>query len=611
MSASKLFSVPVAGRSSESVHSGWIKRTFTTNRVSVDVSNGSWLPVVAKPDPSAFTLSAKWTSKRSVPQGIRASQVGTPLRTKVKLAAHTMEEIKEPEHCIVDPNHPGRGAWDIITLVLVVYDVIMMPLMFFELETHAFMDVASWVTRLFWTTDIPLTFWSGFVTRTGHVERNRGVIARQYLRTWFVIDLLIVVLDWIEVIIEAILSGHGVKMGRLGRLTRTFRMIRMLRLLRLAKINQIIAMLTEQCSSERLRVGISIFKYLTLMMISGHVLACLWYSTGSADAAVGWAAESECEVHSKSYCYVISLRWSLAQFGGGMDEFSPSTLSEHVFAVFAYLLAFWFGAALVSTLTSLITQLVIDGSDQNRQLGLLCRYLEQNKISKKLALRLTRNAKHVLTERRKMIHEDFVDIMQLVTEPLRMELRFEIYGPVVSAHPFFALYISACPYVTKRICHRAMSMMLVATGDLIFDAGEIPTNPRMYLVNNASLSYRHIGSDCSREVLLGSWVSEAVLWMAWTHRGVLCATKDCCLYTLDASEFQDIASHFEYSAEFDPNIYAEHFAGYLNSIDQQDVSDVMLSPEIRDFLVETPMSMGSIAKDGDSHRWVFGSVRIQ
>merc|ERR1719401_2919629 len=160
----------------------------------------------------------------------------------------------------------------------------------------------------------------------------------------------------------------------------------------------------EQVSSEKVRVGISIGKYLMLMVISGHVLACLWYSVeaeAGSDDMHGWAAEA-CIDNNKLYCYVVALRWSLAQFGGGMDEFAPTTFSEHAFAVFAYLLAFWFGAVLMSTLTSLITQLVIDGSEQNRQLALLCRYLEQNKISKKLALRLTRNAKHVLRERRKM-----------------------------------------------------------------------------------------------------------------------------------------------------------------------------------------------------------------
>merc|ERR1712113_39607 len=182
-----------------------------------------------------------------------------------------------------------------------------------------------------------------------------------------------------------------------------------------------------------------------------------------------------------------------------------------------------------------------------------------------------------LRERRKMKHDDVVQITQLVTEPLRMELHFEIYRPSLGAHPFFELYMVACPYVTKRVCHTAMSMMLVATGDVIFHAGEIPTKPRMYIVNNAFLNYRQFSQDHHEVVEEGSWIAEAVLWIVWTHRGMLTAAHDCCLYPLDAEEFQGIASHFEYGDDFDPRIYAESLINYLNSLDQSAVSDVMHS----------------------------------
>merc|ERR1712217_402433 len=134
-------------------------------------------------------------------------------------------------------------------------------------------------------------------------------------------------------------------------------------------------------------------------------------------------------------------------------------MTEHMFAVFAYLLAFWFGAALVSVLTSLMTQLFIEATEGNRQLSLLNKYLEHNRISKKLAVRMTRNARHVMVEKGKNMHEEALTVMQLITEPLRVELHFEIYSPNLSSHPFFSRYISACPYVTKRICHSALSTM--------------------------------------------------------------------------------------------------------------------------------------------------------
>merc|ERR1712241_246540 len=110
-------------------------------------------------------------------------------------------------------------------------------------------------------------------------------------------------------------------------------------------------------------------------------------------------------------------------------------------------------------------------------------------ISKKLVVRLTRNARHVMREKGKNRHEEGLTVMQLITEPLRMELHFEIYSPSLSAHPFFSRYISACPYVTKRICHSALSTMHLAVGDIVFHAGEMPTKPRMFVVTNASLHY--------------------------------------------------------------------------------------------------------------------------
>merc|ERR1719512_544708 len=120
-----------------------------------------------------------------------------------------------------------------------------------------------------------------------------------------------------------------------------------------------------------------------------------------------------------------------------------------------------------------------------------------------------------------MIHEDVVQITKLVTEPLRVELHFEIYSPSLATHPFFSQFMSTCPYVTKRICHSAMSTMLVGTGDIIFHAGEIPTKPRMYIISTDVLKYMLFGQERASPVSAGSWISEAVLWVAWTHRGML------------------------------------------------------------------------------------------
>merc|ERR1719469_454540 len=116
-------------------------------------------------------------------------------------------------------------------------------------------------------------------------------------------------------------------------------------------------------------------------------------------------------------------------------------------------------------------------------------------------------------------------------------------------------------------------MMFVAAGDTVFDAGEIPTQPRMYIVQNGELLYRSQYSTL--EIKQKWWVAEAVLWVSWTHRGILTAANDCRLYTVCAHDFQAIASHFEYGEDFDPRVYAERLVDHLNSIELDEVTDVM------------------------------------
>merc|ERR1719450_1057199 len=139
-----------------------------------------------------------------------------------------------------------------------------------------------------------------------------------------------------------------------------------------------------------------------------------------------------------------------------MDEVTPKSLGEHVFAVIVYLTAFWSGAVFVSILTSSMTQWYIIGSQQAQQLTVLRRYLSQNGISKKLALRVQRNAKHALAEQQKHMPESAVCLIKQVSEPLRVELHFEMYNPMLSVHPFFARYVEECPHVVRKVCHTAM-----------------------------------------------------------------------------------------------------------------------------------------------------------
>merc|ERR1719359_1853039 len=204
---------------------------------------------------------------------------------------------------------------------------------------------------------------------------------------------------------------------------------------------------------------------MVVMIGFGHIIACLWYAIGNADGGTrNWLVQHGYADENLSFQYVMSLRWAISQFAGGMDEVTPESLGEHIYAVVVFVSAFWSGAVFVSILTSSMTQWYIIGSQQAQQLTVLRRYLSQNGISKKLALRVQRNAKHSLAEEQKHMPENAVMLIKHVSEPLRVELHFEMYSPMLLVHPFFIRYMEECPHVVRKVCHTAMEMHQVSIG---------------------------------------------------------------------------------------------------------------------------------------------------
>lgn len=581
----------------ESVEEDVVGQTLSINRpamVSFQVqdSSGRDSMVIDSKDP--FQLLEVWQH-----HGYNAKQsergTASPLHLKMR-RAHTYaklgfeEEASEqfPEASqvigelagagrmskfIVHPYDPKRSIWDFSSLFLVLWDMVMIPLGLFELPETTFLVFMAWMTRLFWSMDMPISFVSGYVTADGNIELRFSRISRKYMRTWFALDVLVVGVDWLELFLST--AGDALGFARFGKASRVFRILRMVRLLRLARMTEVVALLTERTNSERMVIVIDIVKLMTIMVATGHLIACLWYAIANAEgASESWLTSYEFRERPLDIRYTMSLRWSISQFSGGMDEVTPKCLPEHVYAIFISVVAFWSGAVFLSILTSSMTQWYIIGSQQAQQLTVLRRYLSMNGISKKLALRVQRNAQHAVAEQTRAMPEAAVHLITKVSEPLKIELHFEMYAPNLSVHQFFHRYIEECPHVMRKVCHSAMQMSAVSLGDIIFNVGESPSQPKMYIVSRGKLSYTAALSGETTAVEVGQWVSEPTLWVQWVHRGTLSAMADCRLFSLLAGEFQTIVGHFEHVG-FDPRIYAQAFVECLNDADI-DVTDLQM-----------------------------------
>jgi len=302
---------------------------------------------------------------------------------------------------------------------------------------------------------------------------------------------------------------------------------------------------------------------------------CCWYGLGAAGPDT-WLQHTGKDIDSDDlgHWYAVSFHWSLAQFSGlGFDEFHAVNVQERIFAIVVTFMAFAVASAVVSSLTSTLTRLHILASTFEKQVNTLRRYLAENGISPDLSLRVQRNAQHRLKEQQLLTDEGDVKLLELVSEPLRAEMHFELYSPVLSAHPFLKRYCEFHPEVMYRVCHNAVSMKSLSPGDVVFNKGEIPAEPQMLFVHKGTCTYEMEDEQVPEEVHRARWVAEGNLWTTWMHRGKLQAKTDCRLLAMDATKFQDIVGQF-YTPEVNPKKYAQEFVDCLNEIEQACLSDL-------------------------------------
>jgi len=236
--------------------------------------------------------------------------------------------------------------------------------------------------------------------------------------------------------------------------------------------------------------------------------------------------------------YTLSLHWSLSQFTPASMEVFPQNLTERVFNVVVILFAMVSFSSFVSSITSGMTRLGALKNEKVKQHYLLRRYLTEQHISYELTARITRYISLVAAAHQKAIHANKVEMLSLLTGPLRLELQHEIFFPSLQMHPLLERYGQVCKDGIQDLCASALKKVLCAKGECIFRSGMEASG--MYFVVNGALRYRNVSLESGVLLRRGQWLSEAVLWMPWLHMGTARAVLESEMAVLDACKFVSI-----------------------------------------------------------------------
>lgn len=484
---------------------------------------------------------------------------------------------------VVQPNSARRLCWDLLALVFVTWESIMIPLEFLDLPESGFLVSMAWIGRFFWTFDLPLSLLTGYNLAAGRQELRPRRVMKQYLKTWFFIDSSMLAVDWIEVFVGAFGGINAARMGKTVKSLRMMRMGRMLRLFRLSNVPDFVKFIAYKAAwfyrSEICIIVLSLFKIMIFVIWINHAIACCWYGLAYEEVVavddgtapdINWLSEHKMMDQSLYYRYTTSFHWSLTQFAGSM-EVAPENGGERTYAIIVLLLAFMMSATIVSRITSSMTRLEIATAQRYQKMQSLESYLFENSISRKLALRVQRNALFALEEEKRNTPESSIELLQIVSQPLRIELHFEMHMPILSTHPLLRNYVKLNEAAMHAVCNEAVFKRALMQGDTAFHEGEMAAIPMMYFVVQGRLVYKQDLESFS--VFPSDWACEANLWTSWLHVGTLRCKTQATLLLLNAEIFQAVCGRFPDGDGLLAK-YAHGFVERLNSSLTSELTDL-------------------------------------
>jgi hypothetical protein len=395
----------------------------------------------------------------------------------------------------------------------------------------------AWVTTCWWTIDICISFMTG-VHVDGVVEMRLWRIARRYIRSWFVPDVSIVLMDWAFLLIGV---SDAAGLLRVRRSARALRIIRAIRLIRVVKVADFLSKIADSLNSEFLLIMMRIFKLVISVVFLNHYIACAWYGialTADKDECT-WLRKYDVDTFSDGYKYTTSLHWSMTQFMPASMEVNPCNLTERSFTLGVLVFGLVTFSSFVSSITTVMAQLANISKDRSQAEGNLRQYLCQNRISVDLGIRIRQYFRDNYEARRKRVHEIDIGFFGQMPESLKVELRREIYMPVITLHPLLCRYALVDSAGSWLLCHLTMSQQSWLPGQTIFLRGELATE--MLFVLSGDLDYFLRRSGHTR-VKMDQWLCEGALWSkTWYYNGRMTAVTNTELYGMSASKFRAIS----------------------------------------------------------------------
>eukprot|EP00064_Thunnus_orientalis_P009162 superscaffoldBa00001148_g9185 len=346
------------------------------------------------------------------------------------LPQYKQETPKTPPHIILH-YCLFKTTWDWVILILTFYTAIMVPynVSFKTKQNNVTWLVVDSIVDVIFLVDIVLNFHTTFVGPAGEVISDPKLIRMNYLKTWFVIDLLSClpydVINAFENVDEGISS--------------LFSSLKVVRLLRLGRVARKL--------DHYIEYGAAVLVLLVCVFgLAAHWLACIWYSIGDYEVI----DEETNIVRMDSWLYILAetvgTPYRFNASGSGKWEGGPNKDSVYI-------------TSLYFTMTSLTSI----------GFGNIAPTTDGEKIFA-VAMMMIGYFGNVCFLRPSLgeIYALINQVLQICPKDMRADICVHLNRKVFKEHPAFRLASDGC----LRALAMEFQTIHCAPGDLIYHAGE-------------------------------------------------------------------------------------------------------------------------------------------
>ncbi|KAK2718797.1 potassium/sodium hyperpolarization-activated cyclic nucleotide-gated channel 3-like isoform X2 [Artemia franciscana] len=451
---------------------------------------------------------------------------------------------KAAGHWIIHPCSSFRFYWDLCMLLLLVANLIILPvaISFFNDDLSTQWIVFNCLSDTIFMIDIVVNFRTGIMQQDNseQVILDPKLIAHNYLKTWFFLDLVSSIpLDYIFLIFNQD-YGEGFQILHAGRALRILRLAKLLslvRLLRLSRLVRYVSQWEEVYFLNMASVFMRIFNLICMMLLIGHWSGCLQFLVPMLQGFPpnSWVAINELQ---ESY-WLEQYSWALFKAMShmlciGYGRFPPQSLTDMWLTMLSMISGATCYALFLGHATNLIQSLDSSRRQYREKLKQVEEYMAYRRLPRDMRQRITEYFEH--RYQGKFFDEDA--ILGELSEKLRTDVINYNCRSLVASVPFFA---NADPAFVSDVVTK-LQYEVFQPGDIIIKEGTIGN--KMYFIQEGIVDIVMNNGEVATSLSDGSYFGEICLLTNAKRVASVRAETYCNLFSLSVEHFNAVLEQY-------------------------------------------------------------------